>query len=228
MGGGFNTAFSLATAVVNHSKRRKAKRRINRLNEQNRNIQLIGNSSPDQLIMSFPMDIEFTERIISVYEDINSEMASSLCSALRVLARESDDDITIYMHSPGGDVRSGLYIYDVLKLLKCDVRIIACGMCASMAAFLVAAGGTKGKRYIMPNAKMLIHQPIGGVQGQASDIRIHAQNILDEREGLNRILAEACNQPKDRIENDTERDKIFSAQAAVDYGLVDAIAQSLD
>ena len=174
-------------------------------------------------IMVLPMDIEYTERIISVYGEINTELAVTLCSALRTLNRESDDDITIYLNSPGGSVSDGFYIYDTIKSLDCDVKMIACGTCASMAAFLLAAGGTKGKRSIQPNAEVLIHQPLGGAQGQASDIHIHAQHILKVREKLNHILAEVTEQTMESIEADTDRDNIMDAESAVKYGLVDFI-----
>ena len=143
-----------------------------------------------------PKDYEFTaNRTFSIDEEINDNVASDINSTLRWLASENqDEDITIYIQSPGGSVSAGLSIYDTIKALKCDVVTVACGMTASMAAFLLACAGTKGKRWCQPNAEVLIHQPLGGTSGQATDIRIQAEHILKVKERLNRILSECPGQ----------------------------------
>lgn len=173
--------------------------------------------------MLSPLDIEYANRTISITGEINAEIATLVNSALRCLARESGEDITLYIQSPGGSVSAGLSIYNTAKAIKCDVRTVACGMAASMGAFLVCAAGTKGKRYIHPDAEVLIHQPLGGAQGQASDIRIHAEHILKTRDKLNKILAECTGQSVAQIETDTERDNIMDAETALEYGLADII-----
>ena len=170
-----------------------------------------------------PLDIDFSHRILSITGEINDELATNINSALRVMALDSDEDITIYIQSPGGSVSAGFSIYDTANAIHCDICTVACGMAASMGAFLLAAAGTKGKRYAQPNAEVLIHQPLGGTSGQATDIRIHARHILDTREKLNTILAACTGQKKDRIEADTERDFIMSAVEAKEYGLIDKI-----
>ena len=180
------------------------------------------NRSGHELLMS-ATDIDFVNRTITVTGEIDDELASLTGSALRALARDSDEDITVYIMSPGGSVTAGFAIYDTVKSLGCDVVTVATGMVASMAAFLFAAAGTRGKRYIQPNAEILIHQPLGGVQGQASDIKIHAEHILKTRETLNRILAENTGKPIEVIAADTERDNFMSAEAAKEYGLVDRV-----
>ncbi len=176
-----------------------------------------------QDMMLAPLDIDFAHRTISLTGEIDEEVATVLNSALRCLARDSEDDITIYIQSPGGSVAAGLSIYDTVKALKCDIVTVACGMAASMGAFILAAAGTKGKRWCQPNAEVLIHQPLGGTSGQASDIRIHAEHILKVRAKLNRILSECTGQPCGKIESDTERDNIMSAEEALGYGLVDQV-----
>ena len=176
-----------------------------------------------QDMLLVPFDIDFAHRTISLTGEIDDDTASVINSALRCLARDSDDDITIYIQSPGGSVSAGLSIYDTVKALKCDVVTVACGMAASMGAFLLAAAGTKGKRWCQPHAEVLIHQPLGGTSGQAADIRIHAEHILKTREKLNRIFSECTGQPSAKIESDTERDNFMSAEEALRYGLVDRI-----
>lgn len=176
-----------------------------------------------QDLMLAPLDIDYAHRTISLTGAIDEEVATVMNSALRCLARDSDADITIYIQSLGGSVSAGFSIYDTVKALKCDVVTVACGMAASMGAFLLAAAGTKGKRWCQPNAEVLIHQPLGGTTGQATDIRIHAEHILNTRTKLNRILAECTGQSPKKIERDTERDNIMSAEEALAYGLVDTI-----
>lgn len=174
-----------------------------------------------------PLEIDFAHRTISLTGKIDEEVATVMNSALRCLARDSEDDITIYIQSPGGSVSAGLSIYDTVKALKCDVVTVACGMAASMGAFLLAVAGTKGKRWCQPNAEVLIHQPIGGMIGQATDIRIHAEHTLKTREKLNRLLSECTGQSSEKIENDTERDNILNAEEALKYGLVDKIGDPI-
>ena len=137
-------------------------------------------------------------------------------------AQDPDKDINIYINSPGGSVMAGFAIYDTMQLVKPDISTICVGMAASMAAFLLA-GGTKGKRYALPNAEVMIHQPLGGVQGQASDIKINADHILQLRDRLNRILAENTGQKLAVIEKDTDRDNFMTAEEAASYGLIDKV-----
>lgn len=177
--------------------------------------------------MLTPLDIDFSHRTISLTGEIDGEVAAVINSSLRDLARTSDDDITIYIQSPGGSVSAGLSIYDTIKALKCDVVTVACGMAASMGAFLLAAAGTKGKRWCQPNAEVLIHQPWGGASGQATDIRIQAEHILNTRKKLDRILADCTGQAIDKIECDTERDNIMSAEEAFKYGLIDKVGDPI-
>ncbi|MCK9251981.1 MAG: ATP-dependent Clp endopeptidase proteolytic subunit ClpP [Eubacteriales bacterium] len=163
------------------------------------------------------------ERIIILSDEVNSVTASLITAQLLFLeAEDPDKDIQFYINSPGGEVSSGLMIYDTMQYIKADVQTICMGMAASMGAFLLAAG-TPGKRFALPNAEIMIHQPSGGAQGQASDIRIAAEHIIRMRERLNRILAERCNQPLDKIAVDTERDNWMTAEDAVKYGIIDQI-----
>ena len=180
-----------------------------------------------QDMMLAPLDIDFAHRTISLTGEIDEDVATVMNSALRCLARDSEDDITIYIQSPGGSVSAGLSIYDTVKALKCDVVTVACGMAASMGAFLLAAGA-KGKRYALPNAEVMIHQPLGGMQGQASDIKIHAEHILRIREKLNSILAQQTGKPIVEIRRDTERDNFMTAEQAKEYGLIDKVITKKD
>ena len=140
-------------------------------------------------------------------------------------ADDPDKDISLYINSPGGSVTAGMAIYDTMQYIKPDVSTICVGMAASMGAFLLSSG-TKGKRYALPNAEIMIHQPLGGVNGQAEDIKIHAEWILKTREKLNRILASNTGQPLDKIEHDTDRDNFMGAEEACQYGLVDKVIES--
>lgn len=178
-----------------------------------------------QETMMSPVDIDYANRTITLGE-ITDEVAPEVNAALRCLGRNSSDRITIYIHSYGGSVSAGLSIYDTINALKCDVATVASGMAASMGAFLLASG-TKGMRYCQPNAEVLIHQPLGGTRGQATDIRIHAEHILKVREKLNRILSECTGQSVEKVEKDTERDNIMNADEAVKYGLVDIIGDPI-
>lgn len=164
------------------------------------------------------------DRIIFIGEQIDEHLASLVVAQLLFLeAEDPEKDICIYINSPGGSVTAGMAIYDTMQYIKPDVSTTCIGLAASMGAFLLSAG-KKGKRYALPNAEIMIHQPLGGVQGQAEDIKIHAEWILKTREKLNRILSENTGQPLDRIEQDTDRDNFMSADEAVTYGLVDKVS----
>lgn len=163
------------------------------------------------------------DRIIFLGEEVNDVTASLVVAQLLFLAAEDPDkDINLYINSPGGSVTAGMAIYDTMQYIKPDVSTICIGMAASMGAFLLA-GGAKGKRYALPNAEVMIHQPSGGARGQATDIRIHAENILRTKAKLNQILAENTGRPVEEVERDTERDNFMSAEEAKAYGLIDAV-----
>ena len=163
------------------------------------------------------------ERIIFLGEEVNETTASLTVAQLLFLeAEDPSKDIQLYINSPGGSVTAGMAIYDTMQYIKCDVSTICIGMAASMGAFLLA-GGTHGKRYALPNAEIMIHQPLGGAQGQATEIEIAAKHILQTKEKLNKILAENCNQPYDVIAADTDRDNWKTAQEAMEYGLIDQV-----
>ena len=163
------------------------------------------------------------DRIIFLGEEVNDVTASLVVAQLLFLESEDPDkDIHLYINSPGGSVSAGLAIYDTMQYIKCDVSTICMGMAASMGAFLLSSGA-KGKRFALPNSEIMIHQPLGGAQGQASDIKIAAEHILRTREKLNKILAENTGKPIEQIALDTERDNWLSAQEAMDYGIVDKV-----
>ena len=163
------------------------------------------------------------ERIIVLSDEINDATASVVVAQLLHLeSQDADKDISIYINSPGGSVSAGLAIYDTMNFIKCDVSTICMGMAASMGAFLFAAG-TKGKRLILPNSEVMIHQPLGGAQGQATEIKIAADHILKTRERLNKILSENMGKPLEFVERETERDNWLTAEQAVEYGLADKI-----
>ncbi len=180
-----------------------------------------------QDMMLNPLDIDYSDRVISLTGIIDEETATVVNAAFRCLARESNDDICFRIQSQGGSVSAGFSIFDTIKALNCDVCTVACGMAASMAAFLLAAAGTKGKRWAQPNAEVLIHQPLGGTNGQATDIRIHAEHILKIRRKLNKILSDCTGQSEEKIDQDTERDNIMSAEEALAYGLIDNIGDPI-
>jgi ATP-dependent Clp protease protease subunit len=166
------------------------------------------------------------ERVIFIVGPIEDQMANLVVAQLLFLESENPDkDVHLYINSPGGSVTAGLSIYDTMKFIKPDVSTMCIGQAASMGAFLLS-GGTKGKRYILPNARTMIHQPSGGAQGQATDIEIQAKEILFLRERLNTLLAEHTGQSMDVIERDTERDRFMSAEQSVEYGLVDEVIAS--
>ena len=163
------------------------------------------------------------ERIIFITGEINDAVANTVVAELLYLeAKDSTKDIDIYINSPGGSVTSGLAIYDTMNFIKCDVSTICIGMAASMAAFLLSSG-TKGKRYALPSSEIMIHQPLGGAQGQASDIKIQAEHILALKKKLNSVLAANTGKPIEQIEKDTDRDNYLTAEDALGYGLIDKI-----
>ena len=163
------------------------------------------------------------DRIIFIGEEIDDHVASVVVAQLLFLeAEDPDKDINIYINSPGGSVTAGMAIYDTIQYIKPEVSTICVGLAASMGAFLLSAG-TKGKRYSLPNAEIMIHQPLGGVRGQAEDIKIHAEWILRTREKLNRILSENTGQPFEKVAADTDRDNFMSADEAKEYGIIDKV-----
>ena len=165
------------------------------------------------------------DRIILLNEEVNSASAGVIVAQLLYLeGQDASKDISLYINSPGGSVTDGLAIYDTMQYIKCDVSTICLGMAASLGAFLLAAG-TKGKRYALPNAEIMIHQPSGGAKGQATDISIHANHILKTKERLNKILSEKTGQSFETIAKDTERDNFMSAQEAQAYGLIDKVIE---
>ena len=163
------------------------------------------------------------DRIIVLSDEVNDVTASLVVAQLLYLeGQDSEKDISLYINSPGGSVSAGLAIYDTMQYIKCDVSTICMGMAASMGAFLLSAGA-KGKRYALPNSEIMIHQPLGGAQGQATEIEIAAKHILKTKEKLNRILAENCNRPIEDLVEATDRDNWLSAQEALDFGLIDKV-----
>ena len=168
------------------------------------------------------------DRIIFLGGEVTDDEANLIVAQMLFLeADDPDKDISLYINSPGGSITAGMAIYDTMQYIRCDVSTICIGMAASMGAFLLAAGA-KGKRFILPNSRVMIHQPLGGFQGQASDIEIHAREILYLRSRLNDMLAKHTGQSLERIEKDTDRDNFMSAAAAVEYGLVDKVLTSRD
>ena len=168
------------------------------------------------------------ERVIFLVGEVNDHMANLIVAQLLFLESENPEkDISLYINSPGGSVSAGMAIYDTMNFIKPDVSTLCNGMAASMGAFLLSSG-VKGKRLALPNSRIMIHQPSGGARGQASDIQIQAKEILSLRERLNKILAENCGQPVERIELDTERDNFMAAEDAVAYGLIDKVMNTRD
>jgi ATP-dependent Clp protease protease subunit len=166
------------------------------------------------------------DRIIFLSEDVNDANASLIVAQLLFLeADDPDKDISLYINSPGGSITAGMAIYDTMQFIKPDVSTICVGMAASMGAFLLAAGA-KGKRYALPNSEVMIHQPLGGARGQASDVKIQAERLIKTRETLNKLLSEKTGQPLETIERDTERDNFMTAEEALAYGLVDKVIVS--
>ena len=206
------------------------------------NIDNTGNQDPQALGM-VPMVIEqsgrgerafdiysrlLKERVVFLVGPVNDVTANLVVAQLLFLEADNPDkDIYFYINSPGGAVTAGMSIYDTMQFIKPDVSTLCIGQAASMGAFLLCAGA-KGKRFALPNSRVMIHQPLGGFQGQASDIAIHAKEILSIRDRLNRIMAEHCGQPLERIEKDTDRDNFLSAQEAAEYGLIDKVLTRRD
>ena len=165
------------------------------------------------------------DRIIFLADEVNDTTASLVVAQMLFLeAQDPDKDISFYINSHGGSISAGMAIYDTMRFIKCDVSTICIGMAASMGAFLLSAG-TPGKRYALPNSEIMIHQPLGGMQGQASDIKIHADHILRVREKLNHLLAEQTGKPYETICQDTERDNFMTAEQALAYGLIDKVIE---
>ncbi len=166
------------------------------------------------------------DRIIFLGEEVTDASASLIVAQMLFLeAKDPEKDIQLYINSPGGSVTAGMAIYDTMQYIKCDVSTICIGMAASMGAFLLAAG-TKGKRYALPNSEIMIHQPLGGMQGQATDIQIHAERLVKMKHHLNEILSERTGQPLDVIMADTERDNFMAAEQAQAYGLGDEVCET--
>ncbi len=163
------------------------------------------------------------DRIIFLADEVNDTTASLVVAQLLYLeSKDPDKDISLYINSPGGSISAGMAIYDTMNFIKCDVSTICIGMAASMGAFLLSSGA-KGKRFSLPNSEIMIHQPLGGMKGQASDIKIHAEHILRIKEKMNRILAEQTGKPYEQIVLDTDRDNFLTAEQALEYGLIDKI-----
>ncbi len=165
------------------------------------------------------------DRIIFLGEEVNDVTASLVVAQMLFLEGEDPDkDICLYINSPGGSITAGMAIYDTMNYIKCDVSTICIGMAASMGAFLLSAGA-KGKRFALPNSEIMIHQPLGGMQGQATDIKIHADRIIKMKETLNKILSERTGKPYEQIVRDTERDNFMTAFEAMEYGLIDEVIE---
>ena len=166
------------------------------------------------------------DRIIMLSDEVNDTTASLVVAQLLYLeGQDPDKDISLYINSPGGSISAGMAIHDTMKYIKCDVSTICMGLAASMGAFLLASG-TKGKRLALPNAEILIHQPLmSGLQGQTTDIKIHADHLVRTRQKMNELLSQYTGQPLEKIASDTERDNFLSAQAAAEYGLIDAVIE---
>ena len=163
------------------------------------------------------------DRIIFLADEVNDATASLVVAQLLFLeAQDPDKDISLYINSPGGSISAGMAIYDTMNFIKCDVSTICIGMAASMGAFLLSSGA-KGKRFALPNSEIMIHQPLGGMQGQASDIKIHADHIIRIKEKMNRILAEQTGKDYEQVCLDTDRDNFLTAQQALEYGLIDKV-----
>lgn len=168
------------------------------------------------------------DRIIFLSDEVNDATASLVVAQMLYLeAQDPDKDISFYINSPGGSITSGMAIYDTMNFIKCDVSTICIGMAASMGAFLLACG-TKGKRIALPNSEIMIHQPLGGMQGQASDIKIHADHIIKIREKINHILSERTGKPLEEVYRDTDRDNFLTAKEALEYGLIDRVIDKRD
>jgi len=165
------------------------------------------------------------DRIVMLSDEVNDVTASLVIAQMLFLEmQDADQDISFYINSPGGSITSGMAIYDTMNYIKCDVSTICVGMAASMGAFLLSSGA-KGKRFALPNSEIMIHQPLGGMQGQATDIKIHADRIIQIKRKLNEILAKNCGKPFEEVERDTDRDNFMTAEEAVKYGIIDRIME---
>ena len=164
------------------------------------------------------------ERIILLSGEIDDNLSNTIVAELLYLDSINNDDISIYINSPGGSITAGMAIYDTMNFIKSDVSTICIGMAASMGAFLLSCG-EKGKRYVLPNSEIMIHQPLGGASGQATEIKIAAERILKSRKKINEILCKNCSQPIEKIETDTERDYFMDAEESLNYGIVDKIIE---
>lgn len=165
------------------------------------------------------------DRIVMLHEQVNDVTASLIVAQLLYLeGQDPDKDIHLYINSPGGSITAGMAIFDTMQYIKSDVSTICIGMAASMGAFLLAAGA-KGKRFALPNSEIMIHQPLGGTQGQATDIKIHADRIIKKKNDLNRILSKNTGRPLEEVERDTERDNFMTAEMALEYGIIDKIIE---
>ena len=185
------------------------------------------NEDSNDIVMSPYVEL-YKSRNILLTGTIDSEMASAVIAQLLSLeAQDPEEDITIYIDSPGGSVSAGMSIYDTMQILKCDVRTIVTGMAASMAAVLLS-GGTKGKRYALKNSEVMIHQPMSGIQGQASDIKIAADHVLKIKKRLNEIISKNTGKPMDQVQIDTDRDNYMDAEEAIEYGIIDHIMTKED
>lgn len=185
------------------------------------------NEDSNDIVMSPYVEL-YKSRNILLTGTIDSEMASAVIAQLLSLeAQDPEEDITIYIDSPGGSVSAGMSIYDTMQILKCDVRTIVTGMAASMAAVLLT-GGTKGKRYALENSEVMIHQPMSGIQGQASDIKIAADHVLKIKKRLNEIISKNTGKPMDQVQIDTDRDNYMDAEEAIEYGIIDHIMTKED
>ena len=181
----------------------------------------------NEIVMSPYVEL-YKSRNILLTGTIDSEMASAVIAQLLSLeAQDPGEDITIYIDSPGGSVSAGMSIYDTMQILKCDVRTIVTGMAASMAAVLLS-GGTRGKRYALENAEVMIHQPMSGIQGQASDIKIAADHVMKIKKRLNRIISKNTDKPIEQVQVDTDRDNYMDAEEAIEYGIIDNIMTKKD
>ena len=179
----------------------------------------------EPLIATSVFDRLLRDRIIWLGSEVRDDNANEICAKILLLAAEdSERDIFLYINSPGGSITAGMAIYDTMQFIKPDVSTICVGQAASMGAVLLA-GGAKGKRFCLPHSRVMIHQPLGGFQGQATDIEIHAREILDARHRLNSILAKHTGQTIDRIKTDTDRDNFMTGEQATAYGLIDAVLQ---
>lgn len=168
------------------------------------------------------------DRIIMLGSAIDDNVANSIVAQLLFLeAEDPDKDISLYINSPGGSITAGMAIYDTMQFINADVSTICIGMAASMGAFLLTAGA-EGKRYALPNSEVMIHQPLGGTQGQAADIQIHAKRIIEMRQKLNQIMADRSGQPLEVVERDTDRDNFMTAERAQEYGLIDKVIEKKD